>query len=403
MEIKQTVIFLDRQTPPHISTLILLAGVSALNMSVFLPSLHAMADYFDTDYSVMLLAVSLYMAATAIMQLIIGPLADRYGRRPVLLWSLVVYVLATVGTLLATDALTFLTCRMLQAVIASALVLSRAVVRDMYPADQAASMIGYVTMGMSIVPMIGPMIGGVLGQAFGWHAVFIMLLLTGIGLFYLSWRDLGETVAGHGMSFREQIKTYPELLSSRRFWGYVACTGFSAGAFYALLGGASFVSASVFGLSEIWTGVALGAPAVGYAYGNYLSGRHSARVGINRMALYGTVASTAGLALSLVLTLAGLSHPLVFFGCCTFLGFGNGLTMPNAIAGSLSVRPHLAGTASGLGGAIMIGFGAVLSAFAGSLLDEGSTELPLQLIMVVTSALATVSILAVIRREAQLS
>ncbi|MFN4130012.1 MAG: MFS transporter, partial [Paracoccaceae bacterium] len=142
-------IFLDRRTPPHIATLILLTGVSALTMNIFLPSLPGMAAWFGVPYALMQLSVALYLALSAVLQIVIGPISDRYGRRKVMLWSLVLFLIATAGTLLAPNATVFLMFRMAQAVIAAGMVLSRAVVRDMVPDAQAASMIGYVTMGMS--------------------------------------------------------------------------------------------------------------------------------------------------------------------------------------------------------------------------------------------------------------
>lgn len=393
--------FLDRTTPPHIMTLILITGISALNMSIFLPSLAAMTAYFDTEYAVMQVSLSGYLAATAILQIFVGPLSDRYGRRPIVMGSLVIFILATIGALFSTTVEAFLFFRILQAAVATCMVLGRAIVRDIVPDAQAASMIGYVTMGMALVPMVGPMIGGALEQAFDWHATFVFLVLAGIGTLALVHVDLGETLAKDGMGFRAQVRSYPELFRSPRFWGYVMCAAFASGAFFALLGGASFVGTTIFGLSPVWNGIALGAPAIGYAMGNFLSGRFSVRLGINKMALIGTGITIAGLGISVLLTLAGLVHPLVFFGFCTFLGLGNGLTLPNVMAGSISVRPHLAGTASGLGGAIMIGGGAALSQVAGSILTVDSGILPLQLIMLGTSILAFLSVVFVVWREKQ--
>jgi DHA1 family bicyclomycin/chloramphenicol resistance-like MFS transporter len=391
--------FLDRTTPPHIATLILLAGLAALNQSIFLPSLAHMAIWFGTDYAVMQLALSAYLAATAVLQLLIGPLSDRYGRRPVMIGALAIFVAATLGAVMSTNVWVFLAFRMAQAAVATGMVLSRAIVRDMVPEAQAASMIGYVTMGMALVPMLGPMLGGALDEWLGWQATFVFLMLAGAGVLALVLADQGETIRGGGMGFAEQLGGYPELLRSQRFWGYSLCAAFGSGAFFALLGGASFVAGEVFGLSPFWTGVALGSPAVGYTLGNYLSGRHAVRAGINRMALAGTAVATAGMTLSLLLTLGGISHPLVFFGLCTTLGLGNGMTLPSATSGAMSVRPKLAGTASGLSGAIMIGGGAGLSALAGAALSASSGTLPLQVIMAATSALAGVSILWVIRRQ----
>ncbi|WP_322891452.1 MULTISPECIES: multidrug effflux MFS transporter [unclassified Yoonia] len=393
----------DRTTPPHILTLILITGISALNMSIFLPSLAAMTSYFNTEYAIMQVSLSGYLAATAVLQIFVGPLSDRYGRRPIVMGSLVIFILATIGALFSTTVEAFLFFRILQAAVATCMVLGRAIVRDIVPDAQAASMIGYVTMGMALVPMVGPMIGGALEQAFDWHATFVFLVLAGIGTLALVHYDLGETLAQGGMGFRAQVRSYPELFRSPRFWGYVMCAAFGSGAFFALLGGASFVGTTIFGLSPVWNGVALGAPAVGYAMGNFLSGRFSVRLGINKMALIGTGITIVGLGTSVLLTLAGVIHPLVFFGFCTFLGLGNGLTLPNVMAGSISVRPHLAGTASGLGGAIMIGGGAALSQFAGSILTVESGTLPLQLIMLVTSVLAFLSVVFVVWREKRIA
>jgi len=395
--------FLDRTTPPHIITLVLIAGIGAMNMSVFLPSLPAMADHFGTDYSVMQLSVSLYLGMTAVLQLFIGPVADRYGRRPVMLVCMAVFLLATIGCMIAPTITLFLIFRMIQGAVAAGLVLSRAVVRDMVPQNEAASMIGYVTMGMALVPMFAPAIGGALDSAFGWQATFVFLAGTGLVIILLVWADQGETAPeGRATSFRDQIRDYPELLTSRRFWGYVFAAAFAAGAFFAFLGGAPYVASDVYGLTPFQAGIGFGAPAIGYALGNLASGLYSVRYGINAMILYGTIITFAGLGASVAITAAGFGSPWVFFGFCSFVGIGNGLVMPNASAGMLSVRPELAGTASGLGSAILIGGGAALSVLAGVLLLMGTTSLPLQLLMLVTSGLSLISILYVLRRERQL-
>lgn len=391
--------FLDRTTPPHIITLVMIAGISALNMTIFLPSLAAMAIYFDTDYATMQYALSGYLAMTAVLQIIVGPISDKIGRRPVVLGSLAIFILASIGTYFATSITMFLFFRMLQAAVATGIALSRAVVRDMVPQAQAASMIGYVTMGMALVPMVGPMLGGAVDELFGWHATFLVLIASGIGVFTLVYLDQGETLASGGMSFRDQIRSYPELFSSPRFWGYALCAAFASGAFFALLGGASFIAGTVYSLSPLWSGIAIGAPPLGYAVGNLISGKYSARLGISRMALIGTLFILFGLGTSLALGLMGIHSAVIFFGFCTFLGLGNGITLPNVTAGLLSVRPHLAGTAAGLGGAIMVGGGAALAQFGGTLLNPETGALPMQWLMFSTSVAAVLSVMFVIWRD----
>jgi len=385
--------------PPSVGMLVMLAGISAMSMSIFLPSLQAMTVYFETDYSVIQLAVSGYLASVAVLQIIIGPLADRFGRRPVVLAAMTIFAIASIGAAVSTSVVPFLIFRFSQAVVAAGMVLSRTIVRDIYDQDRAASMIGYVTMGMALIPMVGPMVGGILDQFFGWQSSFYLLGFAAIVVLFLCIANLPETRPTQTGTFRNQFRDYPGLLTSPRFWGYVLSAAFASGAFFALLGGTSFVAGIVFGLSPFWAGVALGSPAIGYAFGNFISGRHSVRVGIDKMCVIGSSISTIGLGISLALALLGLQHPLIFFGFCTLLGVGNGILLPSATSGSLSVRPQLAGTASGLGGAIMIAGGAVLSAFAGSLLDASSGAIPLQILMFATSILAIFSSLYVVRRN----
>ncbi|QUJ77056.1 multidrug effflux MFS transporter [Sulfitobacter albidus] len=391
--------FGNRRSPPHILTLILLAGMSACVMNMFLPSLPKMATHFGTDYAVMQLSVAIYLGFSGVLQIFVGPLSDKFGRRPVILWGLMVFLAATLGCIYAPSIEVFLFFRMVQAAIATAMVLSRAAVRDMYDQDQAASMIGYVTMGMAVVPMISPALGGVLDEWFGWQAVFWALFAMGLGTAVLAWFDMGETAIPSSKSITQQFAEYPELFRSPRFWGYALAAGFSSGAFFAYLGGAPFVGKEVFGMSPSVLGFFFGAPAVGYFAGNFITGRYAVRFGVNTMVMWGCIANSVGGAISLLIFMSGYGSPVSFFGLMTLVGLGNGLAIPNSTAGMLSVRPHLAGTASGLGGAIMIGGGAGLSALAGAMLTAETGAFPLLWIMFLTALLGLVSILAVIRRE----
>lgn len=362
-----------------------MAGVGALSLNVFLPSLPSMADHFGVDYSLMQLSVSLYLATTAVVQLAIGPISDRYGRRPVVIGTVSIFILASLGAIFAPNFTTFMICRLLQTAIATGFALSRAIVRDMVPQDQAASMIGYVTMGMSVVPMVGPALGGILDQAFGWQASFWMLAGGGLLLLVLTFFDQGETFTRREGGFAAQIREYPKLLTSQRFWGYCLAAAFASGAFFAYLGGAPFVGSDVFNMDPAELGLYFGAPAIGYLIGNGLSGRYSVRVGVNRMVLIGTGLTVLGMVFLLLFDLAGFHHPLVFFGFMIFIGLGNGILLPNANAGMLSVRPALAGSAAGLGGAFMVGGGAALSVIAGFILGPGTGALPLIVLMLLTT------------------
>ncbi|HWK63325.1 MAG TPA: multidrug effflux MFS transporter [Rhizobiaceae bacterium] len=389
--------YLDRFSPPHITTLVIATAASTLPMNVFLPSLSGMARYFEADYAVMQLAISLYLAATGIFQLFIGPASDRFGRRPVMLTCFVIFIVGTIAAIYAPTIEFLLACRLLQAFSAAGIVLSRAIVRDTVDSSEAASMIGYVTMGMALVPMVAPMIGGFLDEIYGWRATFVLTLAFGVLAMAIIYLDLGETAVSRSNSMAAQLLTFPLLIRSRRFWGYTFTAAFASGAFFAFIGGGPYVATEILGLSPSSYGIYFGIISGGYIVGNFLSGRLSRRIGINRMMLTGNLIATAGTILALVLFLSGLYHPFSLFGPVIFLGVGNGMTLPNANAGIVSARPELAGSASGLGGAFQIGSGAILSLLASMLLSPESGPHPLIIVMAVSSFAAVLSTLYVMR------
>ena len=378
-------IYLNNSTPPHIITLVSLAGMSALSMNIFLPSLPGMTTFFDTTYAIMNLSISMYLAFTALLQLFIGPISDRVGRRPVILISFSIFFLATIGCLVSTTIEGFLFFRMLQAFIVTGMVLSRAIVRDIVEDEKAASMIGYVTMGMATVPMFAPAIGGFLNDLFSWKANFSMLLIIGIVIATFAYFDLGETNKNVSKGFSKQFKEYPELFKSKRFWAYCFTTVFASGSFFSFIGGAPFVSTNSFELSSSAFGIYFGVTTIGYVVGSFISGKFSERFGIHFMLLQGSWITSLGLLLPLFIFLLGFGSATVFFGCMLIAGVGNGMVLPNASAGLLSVRPSLAGSASGIGGAIMLAGGAFLAYLGGLISTEHVGPYPLMYLMTFTA------------------
>ena len=374
--------FLNRSTPPHILTLILLASISALTMNIFLPSLPNIASELNSSTSILGLSVGIYLASSAVLQLIIGPFSDQFGRRPLILWSLIIFCISTLATVFVTNTAQFLILRIFQAISASCMVLARAIVRDTTESiEKAGSKIAYVTMGMALVPMVGPAIGGLLDYQYGWEASFWLLFLLGLVILIIAFFDVGETLSDHNQSFLQQISTYPSLLRSKRFWGYCLSSAFVSGAFFSYLGGAPFVGNEVFGLEPKDLGFWFGAPAVGYVLGNFLSGSFSTKIGLDKMIFLGVTTALFGVSISLTISLLDHGSVLSFFGLMTLVGLGNGMSIPNATAAMMSINPKLAGTAAGLGSAIMIGGGAGLSAIANFILIPGSSEIPLIMLM----------------------
>ncbi len=394
--------YFDRNTPPNITTLVLIASLGSTSLTIFLASLPEMARHFDVPYALMQLAISGYIAITAVAHLVLGPVSDRFGRRPVMLVSIILFIIASIGAAKSSSFEVFILFRVMQSVIVSGLVWSRTIVRDLVAREHAASMIGYVTMGMALAPMLAPPLGGFLAKYYGWQSNFYFLSVFSGFVFIICWFDLGETNRHKMANFKAQIKAYPDLLKSRRFWGYALTAAFSAGTFFAYLGGAPFVGSEIYHLTSAQIGGYLMLTPVGYMIGNGLSGRYTNTYGIYKMMTTGIIITIVGMGSSLIVTLAGWDHPLAFFLFATTIGLGNGMTLPSANAGMLDVKPELAGSASGLGGALMTLGGAVFSALAGSMLTATSGILPLIGCIILSGFLGLIAALYAIRIERQM-
>ncbi|MGB0852826.1 MAG: multidrug effflux MFS transporter [Pikeienuella sp.] len=380
---------------PKFAMLAMLAGLSVLSLNMFLPALPAIAVDLEADYAVVNLAIAGYLGVTALMQLIMGPLSDYFGRRPVLLVALAIFALASLGCLLATDIVTFLVCRMAQCAISAGWAISMAMIRDTETEGRAASLMGYVSMTMAVAPMLGPVIGGGLADAFGWRACFTLYTALGGGLFLWCRAAAPETNQNRSATFREQARTYPILLRSSAFWAFSLCMTFAIGSFYAFLAGAPLVAQALFGMSPGTLGVWLGSITAGFMAGTFMSGRFAASTPRATMILSGRVIGCVGLSAGLLVVLTGYIAPLTLFGACIFVGIGNGLTTPSASAGAMSVRPDLAGGASGLLGALVVAGGALITTITGTLLTAFPSAVALLLIMLSCAAISLIAALAI--------
>jgi len=267
-------------------------------------------------------------------------------------------------------------------------VLPRAIIRDTVPMESAASMIAYVTMGMSLIPMVAPTVGGTLNDLFGWESNFILMLGLGLLTLLLVSADLGETNMTPAESFTAQFRSWPDLLRSRRFWGYTLTSTFSSGVFFAFLGGAPFIGTAIYHLTPTMLGMQFFLIAAGYMVGNFISGRYTRRFGTMTMMFSGSVVSLVGIGIAAALQQADVASATAFFAPLALTGVGNGLTLPSSNAGVVSVRPRLAGSASGLGGAITVGGGAAMSTLAAAVLKQSDGTMPLLVVMGVSTLLA---------------
>ena len=387
---KFTAGFTGAKTPPRLVTLVILAGSSVMPMNIFLPVLPLIGEDLNVSDAVAQYVLTVFLGAIAIAQLAIGPMADRFGRRPVLLVTLSLFLVGTIVCTFAPTIEWLLFGRVLQASSAASIALSRAIVRDLYDREKAASMIGYVTMAMAIIPMLSPSIGGYIGGAFGWRATFGFLIFSGIIVLAVVFLDLGETHTPKRNSIRAQAADYWTLLKEPTVWGYLGTAALASGAYFSFLAGAPLVGLKIVNITPEALGIYFGTVALGYIFGNFLSGRYSERIGIEQMMLYGGITASLAIVVSLWLMLTFEPKAYYLFGPMTLVGMGNGMVLPNANAGAVSVRPDLAGSASGLGGFLQIGGGALLAIAAGNLISVENNAIPLYLIMLLSSVLGTI-------------
>lgn len=380
-------------------TLVGLSALSTVSLNMFLPALASIAADLNAPYATVSLAVSMYLAITALVLLAVGPLSDTFGRRPVMLMALGIFVIGSLGCALSQNVQSFLGFRVLQGAMITGSAVSMAVVRDTRDEAQSASVLGYISMAMAIGPMLGPVAGGVLDTWLGWRAIFWLYGGLGAALLLVCWVDLGETRGRRTRPTPTGLWHGLGLLRMSRFWAYGLCMSFSTGAFYIFLTGAPLVAREVFGVSSATLGLYVGSITAGFMTGSFLSGRLAMRVAPTTLILAGRLFACLGPSLGLVAASLGLLSPLTCFGATIFVGLGNGLTTPNGNAKAMSVDPTRIGAAAGFAGAMNVGVGAILTLIAGFVV-AGPFAAPLLLaLMLASSALGLALILWAIRLE----
>jgi DHA1 family bicyclomycin/chloramphenicol resistance-like MFS transporter len=291
-----------------------------------------------------------------------GPLSDRFGRRPVLIAGVAVYVAATVVCLFSPSIEPLIAARFVQGLGACAgPVLGRAVVRDVFGAERAGRVLSYMSMAMAVAPAVGPVLGGYLEVAFGWRAAFTVLLAFSAaclaGLIFLLPETNPEKLP-HATRFGALLRNYASLLGHRVYLGYVLCASFGYSGIFIYISGSSFVLIDGLGLSPDIYGYCFAAAVVGYMCGAFASGRLGKRWPLDRMIGYGLVicltagALAAGFAFAVAF--AGVAEVATVVAPFALFLAGAGLVLPNSVAGSLGPFPRIAGSASALLGFVQM-------------------------------------------------
>lgn len=356
-----------------------LAALGAVAIDMYLPALPAIAEGLETTPAATQLTLSAFFVGFGLGQLIYGPLADRFGRRLPLLVGLGIYLLASIGCALSTGIEQLIAWRFVQALggCASA-VIARAVVRDLYEADAVARVMSLVILIMTAAPLVAPLIGGYALVWLGWRAIF--WLLAGFGLLcvlavVLRLPETHPPERRRTVGAGHLLADYARLLRHRPSRGYILCGGFAFAGMFTYISATPFVYIEVFAVAPEHYGWLFGLNVVGVMLASYINSCFVVRLGTDRMLNIGVlIMAAAGLLLLLASTLdrlLALIPPLFFF-----VGM-IGLVATNAAAGAMRRFPELAGTASGLFGAVQFAFGALAGGLAGLVYDGSAVPMAL--------------------------
>ena len=381
--------------------LMAMTAIGPATLNIVVPALPGMITRLGTDAGTVQLTLSLYLLSLACAQLVLGPLSDRFGRRPVVLVGLALSVVASLAAIAASSIGALIAARIIQAAGASTgIVVGRAIIRDLYDRDRAAGMIGLVTTAMVIAPMVAPLVGGLLDSHFGWEAIFMFITLSSGAVFIWAVRVLPETHhAGVAQSPAEMGREWRALLGSAKFYAYIVTGALGSAPYFTFLGGGPHVVITLMGRSSAEYGLWFALSSFGYMSGNFTVSRLAQRYGLDTLIMAGIVCEFVGACVTALLfsTLPD-GGPATVFLPQFLISYGNGLLLPNCIAGAVSIRPEAAGAASGLTGFSQRAAGAAATQVISLLLAGSASAMPMAWMMLAVVLLAGVLFRVLVRR-----
>jgi DHA1 family bicyclomycin/chloramphenicol resistance-like MFS transporter len=360
--------------------LALLTAIGPLSTDMYLPSLPRIVADFGSSVAEVQLTLSIFLVGFATGMLVYGPLADRYGRRPVLIAGLTILLAGTLACALAPTVETLILGRFVQALGgAGPVILARSIVRDLYSGARAGQELARMGAIMGVVPAIAPTIGGLLDGVGGWRASFVFTLAFAAVLAFVALTRLPETRAGDPtvrLSPAGIAADFGSILRSGAFRANVAILCAVYAGLFAYISGSSFVLQDHYRLGPIAFGLAFGAGAIAFTAGSLAGQRIVMRLGMSRVMGLGTATNAAGGVLMLLAALLGPGHPTEIFVPMMVYLAGLGLALPQATAAAIMPFPERAGSASSLMGFLQMVAGAVTGIGVGLAVEAAWWSLP---------------------------
>ncbi len=367
------------------TTLTMLMALHTSTIDTLFPAIPAIGSEFGVGAGATQLSMSAFVYAFALVQLVYGPLSDRFGRRPVLLWSMSLFTLGAMLAIVAGSFETLVLSRIIQGLGAGAAPsVARAVVRDIYGADRSGQVMGYLMAGFGCIAVASPIIGGVLTDWFGWRAIFVYMTVYGAIIIVLIWFRLAETLPVRdmeGLRMRRLLGNFGVLLTDRRYVVITISSCCIHGAMFSWLSGAVLVFIESYGAAPSLAGTFISVSLAGFILGSIIAGRLSRRLHSTRLINFGNLICVSSAAVALVLAhIAPQSAPFVIAPVVVFM-LGVGFVIPPAAAAAIAPFPAIAGTASSFLGFSQISASSTVILISGYLYD--GTMQPVALVMTV--------------------
>jgi MFS transporter, DHA1 family, multidrug resistance protein len=356
-----------------------LSAIGPLTTDMYLPSLPDIARQLDASTAQVQLTISAYLIGFAVGQIFYGPVSDRHGRKPVLVAAIVLYCVASLACALSTSIEMLIVARAFQALGGSGgIVLTRAIVRDIYSGARAGRELSLIGSVMALAPVLAPIAGGLVQTGFGWRATFITLIIVGLLGAIIVLLLLPETLnarAAEPVSMRSMFRSYRVVARNPSYLAYLGIASASYAGLFAWISGASFVLQNLYGLTPFDFGVAFALGSIGYMTGSALAARMVVKVGLDGMlGIGGCACAAGGFGMVLAVAFELTSFLSLVLPVAVYLA-GLGMVLPQGIAGAMTPFPERAGAASSLFGFVQQSAAALCGAAVGWFLGQSAWPL----------------------------